>query len=315
MHNVSRDALLSDLAAITARLSADDAHVLDPLPDRQGVGRLVARLGHLLFPRHLPAAPVDGHLLAAPFWDVAETFWDLTRMLHAVRPHECPGSAACGEIRGEAERALRFLNVLPEIREELRSDADAAYRGDPAAHSRDEIIATYPGFLAVLVYRLAHVLDGLGVELLPRMMTEWAHGRTGIDIHPAARIGPRFFIDHGTGVVIGETTVIGAGVTLYQGVTLGALNFPRDGCGNIVRGQKRHPTIEDGVVIYAEATILGGDTVVGAYSEIGGNVWLTHGVPAQSRVVAPARLELKEPRPAAEDRPAPGDDGQRKQGK
>ncbi|MGC8489563.1 MAG: serine O-acetyltransferase, partial [Clostridia bacterium] len=130
----------------------------------------------------------------------------------------------------------------------------------------------------------------------PRMMTEWAHGRTGIDIHPAATIGPRFFIDHGTGVVIGETTVIGAGVTLYQGVTLGALNFPRDDDGNIVRGQKRHPTIEDGVVIYAEATILGGETVVGAQSEIGGNVWLTHGVPPKSRVVAPAQLELRQPR-------------------
>ncbi len=314
MDNGSREALLSDLAAVAARLSDDALHVRDPLPERTAIGRLVSRLGHLLFPRHLPVAAVDGRPPGAPFWDVTETFWDLTRMLHAVRAHDCPDVSACPQIDAEAGRALRFLHTLPDIRAKLLSDADAAYRGDPAAHGRDEIMATYPGFLAVLVYRLAHALHGLGVELLPRMMTEWAHGRTGIDIHPAASIGPRFFIDHGTGVVIGETTVIGAGVTLYQGVTLGALNFPRDAQGDILRGQKRHPTIEDGVVIYAEATILGGDTVVGAYSEIGGNVWLTHGVPAQSRVVAPAQLELKEPRLSAEDEP--GSDGrQRKQGK
>jgi serine O-acetyltransferase len=177
-----------------------------------------------------------------------------------------------------------FLLALPRIRQLLATDVQAAYDGDPAAQNADEIICCYPGLEAVLHYRLAHELYLLGVPLIPRMMTEWTHSRTGIDIHPAARIGPGFFIDHGTGVVIGQTCEIADHVRIYQGVTLGALSFDQDADGNLVRGQKRHPTIERKVVIYANATILGGGTVVGAHSVIGAGVSVTRSVPANTVV-------------------------------
>ena len=174
---------------------------------------------------------------------------------------------------------IRFLETIPELRRILAEDVQAAFDGDPAAKSHDEIIFCYPGVAAVTVYRLAHELHRLGVPLIPRMMTEYAHGKTGIDIHPGATIGRRFFIDHGTGVVIGETTEIGDGVKLYQGVTLGALSFPRDAkTGQIVRDAKRHPTIEDEVVIYANATILGGETVIGHHAIIGSSAWITRSI-------------------------------------
>lgn len=182
------------------------------------------------------------------------------------------------------EKAIAFLEQLPELRRILALDAQAAYDGDPACKSLDEVIFCYPGFEAVTVYRLAHLLHELGVPLIPRMMTEWAHSRTGIDIHPGAKIGKHFFIDHGTGVVIGETCEIGDHVKIYQGVTLGALSFPTDAEGKLVRGLKRHPTIEDRVVIYANATILGGETVIGHDSVIGSSVWLTSSVPPYTTV-------------------------------
>ncbi|MBN2582942.1 MAG: serine acetyltransferase, partial [Planctomycetes bacterium] len=176
------------------------------------------------------------------------------------------------------------LRRIPAIRKLLALDVRAAFSGDPAAKEFSEIILSYPGLLAISVYRLAHELWQLGVPLLPRMMTEYAHAVSGIDIHPGATIGRSFFIDHGTGVVIGETTIIGDRVKLYQGVTLGALSFPKDGCGDLIRDQKRHPTIASDVTIYAQATILGGNTVVGRGSTIGGNVWLTESVPPRSYV-------------------------------
>lgn len=183
----------------------------------------------------------------------------------------------------DAERvALEFAAQLPGIRALLAEDVEAAFEGDPAAKSFAEIVVSYPSIRAIAVYRIAHALYGLGVPILPRMMTEKAHDRTGIDIHPGARIGRRFFIDHGTGVVIGETTEIGDNVRLYQGVTLGAKS-PRHGMS--LRGVKRHPTIEDDVTIYAGATILGGDVMVGRGSVIGGNVFLLESVPEESRVV------------------------------
>jgi serine O-acetyltransferase len=160
----------------------------------------------------------------------------------------------------------------------LATDVRAAYDGDPACKNLDEVILCYPGLEAVTVYRLAHELHGLGVPFIPRMMTEWVHRQTGIDIHPGAQIGPHFFIDHGTGVVVGETCEIGAYVKLYQGVTLGALSFPTDADGKVIRNMKRHPTIEDRVVIYANATVLGGKTVIGHDSVIGSSVWLTRSV-------------------------------------
>jgi serine O-acetyltransferase len=176
------------------------------------------------------------------------------------------------------------MEEIPKIQKLLALDVTAAYEGDPAARSYDEIIFSYPGIFAIMVYRLAHKLYELEVPLIPRIMTEYAHSETGIDIHPGARIGERFVIDHGTGVVIGETTVIGNNVRIYQGVTLGAISLPRH-VSEQMRGKKRHPAIEDDVIIYSGATILGGDTVIGARSTIGGNVWLTESVPSDTRVV------------------------------
>lgn len=187
------------------------------------------------------------------------------------------------ERRGQ-EQAIRFLEAIPDMRRLLSRDARAAYDGDPAAGGIDEIIFCYPGFEAVTVHRLAHQLYQQEVPLIPRIMAEWSHGQTGIDIHPGATIGPSFFIDHGTGVVIGETCEIAAHVKIYQGVTLGALSFAKDTDGNLVRGVKRHPTIEDGVVIYSNATVLGGETVVGANSVIGASVSLTRSIPANTIV-------------------------------
>jgi serine O-acetyltransferase len=188
------------------------------------------------------------------------------------------------EALGQA-KAVEFLENLPELRRVLSRDVQAAFDGDPAVRTLDEVIFCYPGLEAVTIYRLAHLLHTLRVPLIPRMMTEWAHSKTGIDIHPGATIGDHFFIDHGTGVVIGETCEIGSHVKLYQGVTLGALSFQTDGDGNLVRGTKRHPTIEDRVVIYANATVLGGATRIGHDSVIGSNVWLTRSVDSHTTVV------------------------------
>lgn len=188
------------------------------------------------------------------------------------------------EAKGQAI-AIKFLESIPRIRKLLAMDVEAAYEGDPAVISRDEIIFCYPGLEAITVYRIAHELLRLGVPFIPRMMSEWAHKESGIDIHPGARIGDHFFIDHGTGVVIGETCEIGNRVKIYQGVTLGALSFPTDAEGQLIRGQKRHPTIEDRVVIYANATILGGKTVIGHDSVIGSSVWITGSVAAHSTVL------------------------------
>ena len=187
------------------------------------------------------------------------------------------------------------LEALPRLRDLLATDVQAAYEGDPAAQGLDEIILCYPGLQAITVHRLAHELHQLDVPFIPRMMAEWSHSRTGIDIHPGATIGPSFFIDHGTGVVIGETTEIAAHVKLYQGVTLGALSFPKDDSGELVRGQKRHPTIQEGVVIYANATVLGGKTVVGAHSIIGASVSLTQSVPPNTLVtIEKPQLKFRE---------------------
>ena len=178
-----------------------------------------------------------------------------------------------------------FMAELPAISKMLQEDVEAAYEGDPAAISKMEVVMAYPGFRAIVVHRLAHTLYSLQVPILPRVMSEIAHSETGIDIHPGATIGEHFFIDHGTGVVIGETTVIGKNVKLYQGVTLGALSFPKDEkTGMLMKGHKRHPNVEDTVVIYAGATRLGGETTIGHDSEIGGNVWLMESIPPFSRV-------------------------------
>jgi serine O-acetyltransferase len=181
--------------------------------------------------------------------------------------------------------AHKFFDALPEVYQRLQDDIDAMFEGDPAAKSRSEVIRTYPGFYAIAAYRIAHELQRLEVTGIPRIITEHAHSKTGIDIHPAARIGKHFCIDHGTGIVIGETTVIGHYVKLYQGVTLGALSVNKEDAE-----RKRHPTLEDHVVVYAGATILGGETIIGHDSTIGGNVWLTKSVPPHSKIYYQAKM-------------------------
>lgn len=188
-----------------------------------------------------------------------------------------------GELRQQArELVCKFLRELPKIRHLLQTDVEAAYEGDPAAKNFDEIILAYPCIEAIAIQRCAHCLYELDIPLIPRIMTEFAHNLTGIDIHPGATIGTHFFIDHGTGVVIGETSVIGNFVKLYHGVTLGARNFPKDENGRIVKGNKRHPNVEDHVVIYPHATVLGGKTTIGTRSTIGANVFLRESIPADS---------------------------------
>lgn len=212
-----------------------------------------------------------------------------------THPAECDKQRQIDfEALGQKE-AIRFLESIPDLRRILATDVQAAYDGDPAAGGLDEIIFCYPGLEAVTVHRVAHQLYKQKIPLIPRMMAEYSHSKTGIDIHPGATIGPSFFIDHGTGVVIGETCDIGRGVKIYQGVTLGALSFQKDHEGNLIRGTKRHPTIEDGVVIYANATILGGQTVIGRSAVIGASVWLTKSVPANTVVtIDPPSLRLRE---------------------
>ena len=201
----------------------------------------------------------------------------------------CLGAVLQTPEQGE-QALLALLDALPEIKRQLDTDLRAAYRGDPAARSLDEILICYPAFRAIATYRLAHILYLCRVPLLPRVMTEYAHRLTGIDIHPGAAIGEAFFIDHGTGVVIGETTVIGRDVKLYQHVTLGAKSFEAGEDGTLVKGIRRHPHIGDRVVVYAGATILGGSTHIGSDCVIGGSVWLTHSVPAGKMVLARAAV-------------------------
>ena len=187
-----------------------------------------------------------------------------------------------------AQVVLQFIETIPRLRKTLAEDVQAAYDGDPAAKDLDEVILSYPGVLAMSIYRCAHELHKLGVPLIPRMMTEYAHAITGVDLHPGARIGSSFFIDHATGVVVGETTEIGDRVKLYQGVTLGALSFPKDARGRVIKGYKRHPTIEDDVTLYSGATVLGGKTVIGQGAVIGGNVFLTQSATPYSMVTLAA---------------------------
>jgi serine O-acetyltransferase len=201
------------------------------------------------------------------------------------------------EAKGQA-MAISFLETIPQVRRSLAMDVQAAFDGDPACQNLDEVIFCYPGLDAITIFRLAHELYNLGVPFIPRMMTEWAHQQTGIDIHPGATIGTHFFIDHGTGVVIGETCHIGNHAKLYQGVTLGALSFDTDTDGKLVRGSKRHPTLEDRVVIYANATVLGGRTIIGHDSVIGSSVWLTRSVdPHTTVLLEKPGLRIRDDRP------------------
>ncbi len=257
------------------------------LPGRKAMEAVLKALLSALFPGCLTYEPIDHEDLdgiRTRLQTIATALIDQISRIEAYRvlEHSRPDDFDC-EARARAVVAT-LLAELPTIRTQLQADVLAAYEGDPAAHSNMEVVMSYPGLLAVATHRIAHVLYREGVHLLPRVMSEYAHARTGIDIHPGAQIGKGFFIDHGTGVVIGETCVIGENVKLYQGVTLGARSFQKDDSGHLVKGIKRHPNVEDGVIIYANATILGGDTTIGKGSIIGGNVWLTHSVPPNSRI-------------------------------
>ncbi|MHB1417496.1 MAG: serine O-acetyltransferase EpsC [Chloroflexota bacterium] len=258
------------------------------IPSWTAVIELVDLLRDILFPGYfgdqlIDESDLEYHLGA----EVSTAFDNLAGQIARSIRHDCMRyRQVCSQCieRGQ-EEAITFLSKLPALRATLATDVRAAYAGDPAAKTYDEIVFAYPGLFAIMVYRVSHELWVQGIPLLPRMMTEYAHSKTGIDIHPGATIGESFFIDHGTGVVIGETAEVGKRVRVYQGVTIGARSVPRTATGDLVRDTKRHPTIEDDVTIYANATLLGGDTVIGARSIIGGSVWLTESVPADTVVV------------------------------
>lgn len=262
----------------------------EPIPSRESVVAIIDTFREILFPGYFSTEKLDPVNLKYSMGQRISNVFDMIshQVTLAIR-HDCfryHQTCARGQEKGH-EAALELIRSIPQFRKALSSDVRATFDGDPASKSYDEIIFSYPGIYAIMVYRLAHRLYEQDVPLLPRIMTEHAHSLTGIDIHPGARIGDRFVIDHGTGVVIGETTIIGNNVRIYQGVTLGALSLPRD-AGARLREKKRHPTIEDNVIIYSGATILGGDTVIGANSTIGGNVWITESVPPDTKVVMEA---------------------------
>ncbi|OWK38088.1 serine O-acetyltransferase EpsC [Fimbriiglobus ruber] len=253
----------------------------EPLPNREAVADILADLYEVIYPGYGRRQNLNTSNITYYVGSLVDALHDkltqqITRALRHDRCHEEPDNDC--EAEGQ-QVAVTFLQRLAGVRQVLEVDVEAAYRGDPAAKSHHEIVFSYPGLEAITAYRLAHELSDLKVPYIPRMMTEIAHSKTGIDIHPGATIGPGFFIDHGTGVVIGETTEIGNNVRLYQGVTLGALTFDRDDGGALVHGAyKRHPTLRDNVIVYANATILGGRTEVGESAVIGSNVWLTKSV-------------------------------------
>lgn len=251
------------------------------LPSKQAIAEICQDLLQLLFPGFHDQEPIHSkELRRATSYrinSITERLKEeIAKSLRLAEP-DCPNA--------RSERiVLKMLERLPAIRELLRTDVEAAFEGDPATNSYDEIILSYPFLETIAIQRCAHIFYGENVPLLPRIMMEWAHGRTGIDIHPGAQIGSHFFIDHGTGVVIGETCVIGSHVKLYHGVTLGAKSFQKDEQGRILKGGKRHPNVEDHVTVYPNSTVLGGETVIGAGSTIGGNVFLQYSVPPNSLV-------------------------------
>jgi len=255
-----------------------------PIPSRESVVEILDDLYKIIYPGYFGQQDLDEHDLefvtGSLMLKVGQQLAD--QIAKSLR-HVCEGRhKVCDMCRRRGQReATKFLAKIPRLRKMLELDVEAAFHGDPAAKSPEEIIFSYPGLHAITIYRIAHELYVQKIPLLPRIMTEYAHSTTGIDIHPGAKIGKSFFIDHGTGVVIGETTEIGNNVRLYQGVTLGALSVPE---ASRLRGKKRHPTIHDNVVIYSGATVLGGKTVIGKGATIGGNVWITRSVPAGTTV-------------------------------
>ncbi|HEX2660256.1 MAG TPA: serine acetyltransferase [Polyangia bacterium] len=290
-HLALADQVLSAAEGLHAGLASDG-----PLPTRRDIQLLVEELLEVLFPESHRLGTVGGSLRH----HVATTIGTLAGHLEAaiflgLHRHCGPGAAANGSGKKQADiqdlcreqaRTITqtLLNALPELRAQLGRDVLAAFESDPAASGIDEIVACYPGLYAIAIYRVANRLLREGAQVVPRMLTEHAHSRTGIDIHPGATIGESFFIDHGTGIVVGQTTLIGNRVRIYQGVTLGALSIRDRGRTDKPNPKRRHPTIEDDVIIYANATILGGETVIGRGAVVGGNAWITYSVPPGIRV-------------------------------
>lgn len=282
-----------------------------PIPSCSAIVEIIGTIKQILFPGFCEPPTTSqqntiNDYLESKLDDLIELLGRQISIAFALDENFCAteDSVASGSSRFQVKErghslACEFANRLPEIRKRLSTDITAAYEGDPACRNLCEVILCYPGLQAITVYRVAHELYKMQIPLLPRMMAEWVHGETGIDIHPGARIGNHFFIDHGTGVVIGQTCEIGEKVKIYQGVTLGALSFPTDGQGELVRDTKRHPTLQDRVVIYANATVLGGRTVVGHDSVIGSSVWLTRSVdPFTTIIMEKPKLHLRDGTPS-----------------
>ena len=279
-------AIVDELVASCSKVGCFDHVSAEPIPYRESIIDILHRLALILYPGYFIRTRLDSINLEYYLGQQVIALYEILseQVILAIR-HDCiRHNQPCVHCEPLGHQlTVEFLRKLPQLRGLLAKDIRAALEGDPAARSYDEIIFSYPGIRAITIYRIAHELYHQKIPLLPRIMTEYAHGRTGIDIHPGAHIGESFFIDHGTGVVIGETCTIGNRVRIYQGVTLGALSLSKAECKRL-RSKKRHPSIEDDAIIYANATILGGDTVVGARSVIGGNVWLTHSVPPDTEV-------------------------------
>lgn len=265
--------ILNELAEVSdPRIDLDHG-----LPDRTEIIYLLKEIQVVLFPGYFHFSKLSQEQALVECSALLEKL--IRRVYLSVNHSSCDAR----------KKAQQFIHRLPEVKKLLYTDVEAIYDGDPAANSWSEVILCYPGFYAILIYRIAHELYVLNIPFIPRVMTEYAHEKTGVDINPGASIGSYFCIDHGTGIVIGETAILGSHVKLYQGVTLGAKSFELDEHGNPVKGGKRHPNIGNNVVIYANATILGGDTYIGDNCVIGGNVWLIHSVPAEKKVYYSAK--------------------------
>lgn len=282
MKDMAREVILGTSKKLAANYGAQD--ILDTslkanLPDREVVYSIIDDLSKITFPGYFGAEKfLSGESYAEGI------LVSLYEKLKSQIKMTLYGRGSKEEINKQAEElTLKFMEQIPKVQDLLMKDVDAQLAGDPAAGSKDEVILAYPGLYTIFIYRYAHVLYELKVPLLPRIMSEYAHGKTGIDINPGATIGEYFFIDHGTGIVIGETAIIGNYVKIYQGVTIGALSTRK---GQALAGIKRHPTIEDHVIIYANATILGGDTVVGRNATVAGNTFVTESIPADAKVSA-----------------------------
>ncbi len=258
----------------------------EPIYFSTSVKKMIEKFREILFPGYFSSEKIDGANLVYNVGQSISQLYDILseQIIHVLR-HDCLRyGQECSECESSGNKiALKMIQTIPALRVSLSEDVKGIFDGDPAAKSHDEIIFSYPGLYAIMVYRIAHILSGMNVPQLPRIMTEYAHSLTGIDIHPGAKIGKRFVIDHGTGIVVGETSIIGNNVRIYQNVTIGALSLPLC-AGKKLQGKKRHPTIKDDVIIYSGATILGGETIIGDRSVIGGNVWLTSSIPPDTKV-------------------------------